>query len=38
MLISKRSKNIVERIPFWILQHPEIICYSPGSEDVIQGT
>lgn len=28
MLISKRSKNVVERIPSWIRQHPEIICHS----------
>lgn len=26
MLIFKRSKNVVERIPSW--QHPEIICHS----------
>lgn len=30
MLISKRSKNVVERIPSWIWQHPEIICHSTG--------
>lgn len=30
MLISKRSKNITERIPSWIQQHPAITCHPRG--------
>lgn len=32
MLISKRSKNVMERIPAWVQQHPAITCHPRGKQ------